>query len=152
MKTLIAELMDFGEKEWRALEKMTGVTAADMGTTVRTEEDADYYLTLVAPGYEDEDGNEETISSERTIMIAKAIAKDGFDISGFELNSISEPHVLSFFEIDGHRAFDYVWEEDGRCYPSYSIQNPEAPRTLLMVDATSIAEAVEKFVDLDTLP
>lgn len=143
MKDLLNILKNLSQDEWKVLEVLTGISPGDIGSHIKDDRDANHFLTLDASKPGDKGGEKPVISPERMLAVVKAVVKDGYDISEFYLYDIPEPHVLRFCG-EQEEKFDIIlW--DGQCVVAYGVRDTENPGRLLLMEAPSISEAIEKY-------
>ena len=153
-KKMLEKIADLNEREWKIVHMMTSVDKDTAEALIERNRNLERYLTLQPEGeWKTEDGKKEVVGMDVVIGMAKAIAADGYDTSGFELECIPEPHVLCFVNKAENKRFDYCWGPNGAYVPAYVVLRKEAAGdySLIGQDADTIAEAVEKYADLNLL-
>lgn len=88
------------------------------------------------------------IKKEEFVEIARLIEKDGYDIEGFELIEIPHPEVFCFANYEKEEYFDVI-KLNGKWQFSYLgyAKGDGNSKTLANFPVTSIAEAVEKYLE-----
>ena len=84
----------------------------------------------------------EDIKMDDFILITELIAKDGYDIEGFELLEIPHPKVFCFGNYNTNQYFDVVKFGDDEWQFAYLQSSQNGLQNVL---AHSIREAVEKY-------
>lgn len=89
----------------------------------------------------------EIVPWSRITTAKELLAKSGYDLSGFELMEIPEPHTFCFADREAKEYFDIIFEDEKAMFGYIRWTDGTG---LTEFPAVSIEEAIEKFDD--TIP